>query len=208
MPLQNRVAPDGTICATPHRGMFTGNRGIIHDPDTKTLLGRRWTNKAWIICRTQFRGRHRAVMAARSWTELFFLDEVTALAAGHRPCFECRRSAALAFAAAFPDADGRIMRAGEIDACLHRQRVASGRQPLPQVSRSEVGRLPDGTIVRNEGEFFAIHAGRFLRWSFAGYSSGKIPSGDIKLVTPAAIVTTLKAGYRPIWHPSAQACIA
>src|SRR5260370_38849235 len=85
MPLQNRVTPTGDIIATPHRGLFTGNRGIIHDPATKTLT-RRWASQAWLTCACEFRGWRRKVMGGRSWTELFFLDEATALAAGHRPC--------------------------------------------------------------------------------------------------------------------------
>ena len=98
MPLQNRVDPFGAIHAVDARGLFTGNRGIIHDPATKTLLKRRWTTKAWIICTCEYKGRRREVMGRNGpnggacWTELFFLDEVTALAAGHRPCFTCRRS--------------------------------------------------------------------------------------------------------------------
>src|SRR5260370_27913940 len=86
MRVQNRVAPTGDIIATPHRGMFTGNRGIIHDPATKTLR-RRWASQAWLTCVCEFRGRRREVMGGRSWTELFFLDEATALAAGPRPRF-------------------------------------------------------------------------------------------------------------------------
>src|SRR3984893_9626707 len=86
-PLQNRVTPFGDIVAIPQRGMFTGNRGIIHDPATKTLLRKRWASKAWLICSCNFKDRRRDVMAGRSWTELFFLDEAVALAAGHRPCF-------------------------------------------------------------------------------------------------------------------------
>ena len=96
-PLQNRVTPTGDIIATPHRGMFTGNRGIIHDPATKTLLTKRWSSPAWITCLCEFRGWRRPVMARRSWTELFFLDEATAFAAGHRPCFFCRRDDANRF---------------------------------------------------------------------------------------------------------------
>jgi len=117
MPLQNRVTPFGDIVAIPQRGMFTGNRGIIHDPATRTLLKRRWASNAWLVCLCEFRGRRRAVMGGRSWTELFFLDEAVALAAGHRPCFFCRREAAQAFRDAW--AFGRaveVPRAAEIDA--------------------------------------------------------------------------------------------
>jgi hypothetical protein len=101
MSLQNRVTPFGEIIAMPERGLFTGNRGIIHDPATRTLLSRRWATKTWLVCSCDFKGVRRDVMGGRSWTELFFLDEATALAAGHRPCFLCRREAAERFRAAW-----------------------------------------------------------------------------------------------------------
>src|SRR5438045_6178179 len=97
MALQNRVTPFGHIAAISQRGMFTGNRGIIHDTATRTLLKRRWATKAWLTCVCEFKGRRRDVMTRRSWTELFFLDEGVALAAGHRQCFLCPREAADAF---------------------------------------------------------------------------------------------------------------
>jgi hypothetical protein len=108
MPLQNRVTPFGEIVAISQRGMFTGNRGIIHDPVTKTLLNRRWATKTWLVCSCEYKGRRRAVMARRSWTELFFLDEAVALAAGHRPCFLCRREAAERFRNAWAAARGEL----------------------------------------------------------------------------------------------------
>jgi hypothetical protein len=111
-PLQNRVTPFGDIVAIPQRGMFTGNRGIIHDPATQTLLRKRWASKAWLICPCDYKDRRRNVMAGRSWTELFFLDEAVALAAGHRPCFLCRREAAESFRAAWAvAAEGRRTKA-------------------------------------------------------------------------------------------------
>ena len=120
MPLQNRVTPTGDIIATAHRGMFTGNRGIIHDPATKTLLKKRWSSPAWITCVCEFRGWRRKVMGGRSWTELFFLDEATAFAAGHRPCFFCRRDDANRFRAAWEKGNGVAdIRAREMDAVLH-----------------------------------------------------------------------------------------
>src|SRR3954452_23433953 len=122
MPLQNRVTPSGEIVAAPQRGLFTGNRGIIHDPMTKTRLKRRWSSNAWITCVCEFRGRRRDVMARRSWTELFFLDEATAVAAGHRPSFYCRRDDANAFRAAWERGNGVSgVRAAEMDAVLHRE---------------------------------------------------------------------------------------
>src|SRR3981081_4542155 len=131
-PLQNRVTPTGDIIATPHRGMFTVNGGIIHDSATKPLLTRRWASKAWLTCVCEFRGRRREVMGGRSWTELFFLDEATAFAAGHRPCFYCRRADALRFRAAWERGNGVVgLRAPEIDAVLHRERLgwANKRDP-------------------------------------------------------------------------------
>src|SRR3954467_1002431 len=135
MPLQNRVTAGREIIATPHRGMFTGNRGIIHDPATRTLLTRRWASVAWLICLCEFKGRRRKVMGGRSWTELFFLDEATALAAGHRPCFYCRRGDANRFRAAWEGGNGvKKVLAREIDAVLHGERLDHGTKrlhPLP-----------------------------------------------------------------------------
>jgi hypothetical protein len=129
VPLQNRVDPFGDIHAVPERGLFMGNRGIIHDPETKTLLEKQWAHKAWIICECEFKGNKREPMGRNGpdgkagWTELFFLDEVTALAAGHRPCFRCRREQAEAFAAHYGAAFGTSNpTAAEIDERLHSER--------------------------------------------------------------------------------------
>src|ERR1700757_5513868 len=148
MPLQNRVTPTGEIIATPERGLFVGNRGIIHDPATKTLLRKRWSTPMWLTCVLEFRGRRREVMARRSWTELFFLDEATAFAAGHRPCFYCRRGDANRFRAAWEEGNGqRELLAGEIDAVLHRERLHGRNKrlhPLPML----LTKLPDGAMVQ------------------------------------------------------------
>jgi hypothetical protein len=135
MPLQNRVDPFGDIHAVAARGLFTGNRGIIHDPATKTLLARRWSTKAWIICTCDYKGIRREPMGRNrpnggtGWTELFFLDEVTALAAGHRPCFLCRREKAKAYAAAFGEAFGVGRPTVQMmDARLHAERLASAKR--------------------------------------------------------------------------------
>ena len=121
MHLQNRVTPFGDIVAIAQRGLFTGNRGIIHDLATKSLLKKRWVTKAWLICSCEYKGRRREVMGDRSWTELFFLDEAVALAAGHRPCFLCRRAAAEAFRRAWAAAmKTKVSSAAAMDAILHR----------------------------------------------------------------------------------------
>ena len=204
MPLQNRVTPFGEIVATPARGTLMGNRGIIHDPATKTLLQRRWSTKAWIICVCDFRGHHRKVMARRSWTELFFLDEATALAAGHRPCFYCRRADAEAFRAAWCDGnDVADVKAAEIDAVLdaeRRDRHDKRRHPVP----CAVQALPDGAMIAAGDAAFVIAQGRALRWSFAGYASSVMPRGEVQLLTPPATLRALQAGYRPGLHQSAS----
>jgi hypothetical protein len=204
MPLQNRVTPTGEIIATPHRGLFTGNRGIIHDPATRTLLRKRWASPAWITCVCEFRGWRRQVMGTRSWTELFFLDEATALAAGHRPCFFCRREDANRFRAAWEEGNGaRNLRAGDIDAVLHRERLDGGRKRLHPLPRS-VQDLPDGAMVQARDESYLIVQGKALLWSPAGYVEAFESIDDAMLLTPPSTLRALRAGYRPVLHPSAS----
>ena len=204
MPLQNRVTPTGDIIATPHRGLFTGNRGIIHDPATKTLLNKRWSSPAWITCLCEFRGWRRPVMGRRSWTELFFLDEATAFAAGHRPCFFCRREDAKRFRAAWEQGNRvKDIRAKEIDAVLHGERLERGKKrlhPLPM----PMTQLPDGAMVRVDEESFLIVQGRPLQWSMAGYRKADDEIGDAMLLTPPSTLRALSAGYRPVLHSSAM----
>jgi hypothetical protein len=202
-PLQNRVIPTGEIIATPDRGLFVGNRGIIHDPATKTLLRKRWSTPAWLICVLAFRGRRREVMGGRSWTELFFLDEATAFAAGHRPCFFCRRDDANGFRAAWERGNGAgDVHAPDMDAVLHRERLASGKKlhPLPM----KIEKLPDGTMVQDGEESFLIVGGRALTWSPAGYAKAERALGDARLLTPPSTVRAFAAGFRPVLHPSAN----
>src|SRR4051812_27283555 len=202
-PLQNRVTPSGDIISTPQRGLFTGNRGIIHDPATKTLLNRRWSSKAWITCACEFRGRRREVMTTRSWTELFFLDEATALAAGHRPCFYCRRDDANAFRGAWERGNGvSRVRAPEIDAVLHRERL-DGKAKRLHALPMPIGALPDGAMVQAGGESYLIAKGRPLRWSFDGYRDAQASVTDAILLTPPSTLRALATGYRPVLHPSA-----
>jgi hypothetical protein len=204
MPLQNRVTPLGDIVADPHRGLFTGNRGIIHDPATKTLLKKRWSNPAWLICLCEFRGRRREVMGGRSWTELFFLDEATAFAAGHRPCFYCRRDDANRFRSCWEKSNGVAdVLAPGMDAVLHRERLDRGRKrlhPLPMTLQE----LPDGAMVQAGAESFLIVGGKPLRWSFGGYRKAEAPIGEAMLITPPSTVRALASGFRPVLHPSAR----
>ena len=204
MPLQNRVTPTGDIIVTPHRGMFTGNRGIIHDPATKTLLRKRWSTTAWITCVCEFRGWRRKVMGGRSWTELFFLDEATAFAAGHRPCFFCRRDDAKRFRGCWEEGNGvKDIRAREMDSVLHGERLERGRKrlhPLPM----PVAQLPDGAMMQRGEECFLVLQGKALRWSMAGYSGVEAAIDYALLLTPPSTLRAFSAGYRPVLHPSAS----
>ena len=204
MPLQNRVTPWGDIVAIPDRGMFTGNRGIIHDPVSKTLT-RRWAGKAWLTCVCAFRGRRREVMGGRSWTELFFLDEATAFAAGHRPCFFCRRDDAKRFRAAWEAGNGVTgIPARDMDAVLHRERLAGGNKRLHALIMP-LEELPDGTMVQQDGESYLIAQRQAWLWSPAGYRAGEnITLRDARLLTPPSTLRALSAGYRPVLHPSAS----
>lgn len=206
MPLQNRVTPDGTIVAAPQRGLFMGNRGgQFHDPDTRTLAGRtRWKTKSWIICTLEFKVRKRTLMDHGNYTELFFLDEVTALAAGHRPCFECQRAKATEFSQIWQHSlggEGR-MRVSEMDAVLHTERCsAKGVRPI----LCRFNDVPEGAIIHDGKQWIARHGKRALRWSLDGYSPVDAPSGEVELVTPPCIADhVLSAGYKPTWHPSAE----
>jgi len=208
MPLQNRVTPTGDIIATAHRGMFTGNRGIIHDPATRTLLNKRWSNPAWLACVCEFRGRRRKVMGGRSWTELFFLDEATAFAAGHRPCFFCRRDDANRFRAAWEAGNGVAdVLAPEIDAVLHRERL-DGRNKRLHALPLPPDKLPDGAMLQGGSESYLMVRGRALQWSPAGYRTARDVITGAQLLTPPSTLRAFRAGYRPVLHPSAAEPIA
>jgi len=215
MPLQNRVTPLGEIIATPHRGTFTGNRGIIHDPATRTLLKRRWASRAWLTCVCEFRGRRRVVMGGRSWTELFFLDEATAFAAGHRPCFFCRRDDANRFRAAW-EAGNRVSKlcADDIDVVLHRERLEGRRKrlhPLPV----PLLQLPDGAMVQAGEQSLMIAKQKALAWSPAGYREPewasepalKAANERAMLLTPPSTLRAFAAGYEPVLHQSVKAML-
>ncbi|HME85737.1 MAG TPA: hypothetical protein VKG91_14600 [Roseiarcus sp.] len=194
-PLQNRVDPFSEFHAVAARGAMMGNRGgRIHRND-QTLAPRRWTSKRWIVCVCEFKGRRREVWGP-GYTELFFLDEPTALAAGHRPCFECRREAAKAFLAAFPNSSG--FGADAMDDVLHRERLTDGQKRL---WRSPLGALPEGAMIVLEGRAHAVRGGRPAPWSFKGYGEPlTLPTAfEVDVLTPPSTVAALSAGYRPQW---------
>jgi hypothetical protein len=200
MPLQSRVSPFGEFFATSTRGTLMGNRGgRLHD-DKQTLGKRRWTSKQWICCRLEFNNRHRAVWGD-SYTELFFLDEVTAFAAGHRPCFECRRKDAERFAVLFSGKKKRVS-APAMDAILHGERLA-GVAKRTHVRKLDT--LPDGAMIARVDEAYAVRGRRLLRWTPGGYrESIARPRGiETDVLTPPSILAVLKRGYAPLWHASA-----
>lgn len=193
MTLQNRVNPWGEIEAAAARGTLLGNRGgKFHQPD-KTLRRRRWASRRWIACELHYKGWHHEPMGA-GYTSLFFLDEVTALAAGHRPCFLCRRAEAVRFVGL----SGLVTDA--LDLRLHGERTARDR-PLVTVSG-----LPDGAMIELDGEAFAVRGGDLLAWSHAGYTGFRPRTADLnaRLLTPPTIAAILAAGYQPRWHESAS----
>lgn len=205
MPRQNRVTPEGEIIATTARGLFLGNRGCLHDGAGR-LGAARWRHPHWITCALAFKNRRRALMQPNHWTELFFLDEAVALAAGHRPCAECRRAAFEAFRAALASGLGTApLPAPRIDRLLHAARVTRSRRQITHAA--EIAGLPDGTFLRLPGRPAPLLAlgDRLLPYAPEGYGTPlPRPAGGVaEVLTPAPTVTALRAGYAPVLHPSA-----
>ena len=201
MPLQNRVDPSGELFADASRGLLMGNRGGKFHRDDRTLSARRQVSRQWICCVLQFKGRQRSVWG-RYYTELFFLDEATAFAAGHRPCFECRRADALAFAERFSGSERPS--APDMDRVLHGERLDGRSKRLHRVALDD---LPDGAFVRLEdGDAAAVRGARLLRWSSQGYREAlKRPrAAMVDMLTPPSMARVLARGYRPLWHPCAE----
>lgn len=196
----NRVTPEGDFVATSARGLFMGNRGILHDAQGR--LGRaRWRHRAWICCVLSFKGRRRQIMAPGRYTELFFLDEAVALAAGHRPCAECRRDDFIRFRNAF----GGNLSASGIDSVLHMARAWPSRFRLRHHTAAAQG-LPDGVFVLDpaDGAVCLILGDAALPYAPEGYGPPRRhPEGALSVLTPEPSVRALAAGYRPMLHPSA-----
>jgi hypothetical protein len=210
--LQNRVAPTGEIVADPARGLFTGNRGVLHD-ERRHLGVSRWRHKAWIICLLEYKGWKRAVMSPGRWTELFFLDEAVALAAGHRPCALCRRASYRAYLAAWAagnDWPGRTPpRAPEIDRIAHLDRLEP-RSRRQRCHAAPLDELPDGSFVRVDGlgppgTPLLVSGRHLLPWSFERYGAPlrRPDRGTATVLTPRSTVRALVAGYHPVLHPTA-----
>ena len=196
---QNRVWPTGEIVADAARGLFMGNRGCLHDADGR-LGTARWRHLNWITCALSCNGRKRSLLSPGKYTELFFMDEAVACAAGHRPCAECRRPVWNAFQAAWADVHG-AMRAAEIDRTLHAARIEGKAQRRDTAMARD---FPDGTMVLIEGEVHLVQADRMRRWHPTGYGMVQsIPPGEVTVLTPTPLLAVMRAGWAPELHPTA-----
>lgn len=207
MALQNRVDPYGALHATEARGAWMGNRGVLHDASKRIVAA--WRLRRWITCVLSFKERRREVFAPNRWTELFFLDEATSLAAGHRPCAECRRRRYEEFRAAWdvgqrgPDAARGFLSAEAIDGVLHADRLEAGGVKRAYVA--VLSSLPDGTMVDYSGGPHLAWKGRLSPWSFSGYGPAVAAPSETKVavLTPRSIVLAIRAGFIPQVHESA-----
>jgi len=200
MPLQNRVTPFGEIVALPGRSLVMGNRGILHDDERRIV---RYSQvRRWLACRTEFRGRHRTIMRPHSYTELFFLDEATALAAGHRPCAECRHADYIRFCTLWADCHGKPVSADIIDRQLHHDRLAGRR--TKRVYRAKLADLPDGSYVAGDDRAWLVWGNSLFAWSPLGYTERRERSAfrEVDVLTPRSTVAVLAAGYRAAVHPT------
>lgn len=200
MALQNRVTPFGTIVALSGRGLMMGNRGILHD-DHRHIVRFSQTRR-WITCVLSYKNIRRTVMRPHSYTELFFLDEATALGAGHRPCAECRRADYNRFRTLWERCHGGPAGADVMDARLQAERGGSRRK---RTFRADLRALPDGTYVVLDAAAWLVWDSHLLLWSDGGYGERRERPvmHDVEVLTPPAIVAILSAGYRPLVHPSA-----
>jgi hypothetical protein len=204
MPLQNRVTPLGELVAVSDRGLVYGNRGCLHDDAGRIRRG--WATRRWIGCRLQFRGWQRGqLLQPGKFTELFFLDDATALAAGHRPCALCRRSDYNRLAALWATLHDGERGADAIDLRLHGERLDGRRRRL---HRAGLPALPDGAFVLGDDGPRLVLGDRLLAWSPSGYRHPqRRPAGRVRLITPPSLVELLRCGHAPLVplaHPSAR----
>lgn len=202
---RNRVAPTGEIVDYEIQCCWMGNRGCLHRGHR---VVRRWRSLAWITCATEFKGRRVEQWAPGRYTVLFLYDEAVALAAGHRPCAECRRNAYNRFRDTWEQAHGARPSAADIDSVLHRHRVAGEAQRTHRLPWAEV---PDGTFVRVDGDPALVLGDTVVLWADeGGYAMAHLhpDEGDVEVLTPAPTVAVLRAGYEPQIHPEAHALLA
>ncbi len=203
---QNRVTPQGDLIAVPERGDMFGNRGNLHNGERRIV--RYSQGRRWLVCRLEFRGRHRNIMTPGAYTELFFLDEATALAAGHRPCAECRHSDYQDFRrrwlATHPELSGRLPSADEIDAKLHEDRLLASS--IQKTYQEEIALLPDGVFILRDQEPWLLWRSQLLHWTPGGYDKRRRrpTEGQVTVLTPRSTAGIIAAGYTPTVHSSAE----
>jgi hypothetical protein len=204
LPLQNRVTPLGELVADPARGLVYGNRGCLHD--SAGQIRRRYSGKRWIACRLQFRGwRRERLLQPGRFTELFFLDEATAFAAGHRPCALCRREDYARFGELWRELHPGDSDADAIDARLHEERLTDTREQRHHTAA--LSELADGAFVLREDAPWLVMADELLRWTPGGYVERRSRrSGRVRVITPSSLVTILRRwqGVVPLVHSSAS----
>ena len=205
MPLENRVSPEGKIEKSSARGTLMGNRGVLHN--SRQEVQRQFRNRAWLTCLLEFRGRRRELMSPGAYTELFFLDEVTSFAAGHRPCAECRRARYNEFRDAWGTANdwsgSSKVRALELDMTLHQERIEGGEKVIWKANLAD---LPHGAMFQVGSGIFAVYGDRVLAWSFDGYheaSTERFPE-FVDVLTPHSVVRAFSWGFRPEFHETAE----
>jgi hypothetical protein len=207
MALQNRVTPLSELVAHPGRGLVYGNRGCLHDDNGR--IRRRYAGKRWIACRLQFRGwLRRPLLQPGRFTELFFLDEATAFAAGHRPCALCRREDYDRFGALWRDVHPGLAGADAIDAQLHVERLDSTAR-TQRHHEEAFDDLPDGALVLRHGQPWLVRGVHLMRWTPAGYTeAGPRPAREqARVVTPPSLLEVLRSDWQPsvpLLHPSAE----
>jgi len=208
MALRNRVTPLGDLVADPAHGLVYGNRGCLHDASGN--IRRRYAVRRWIACRLDFKGRRRTpLLQPGRFTELFFLDEATAMAAGHRPCAECRRADYDRFVALWRDRHRGPAGADAIDVVLHRERLLDGRDSGRRLHDVAYDALPNGAFVVHDGDPWLVRGDALLRWSPAGYTRrvARPAGGDARAITPPSLLAVLGAGWAPVvplLHPTAH----
>jgi len=205
VPRQNRVTPFGELIATPARGTLMGNRGCLHDDAGR--IRRAFVGRRWIVCVLQFKGRRRPLMTPGHYTELFFLDEATALAAGHRPCVECQRERYRLFLqhwlARRPAPARRPPPVDTVDGVLHRERLDERRERATYVEAPS--RLPSGVMVAAGDQAYLVQGTALLPWTPAGYAAPRpLIDATLHVLTPRSIVEAIANGYPVDVHPSAS----
>lgn len=209
MPLQNRVDPWGRFHAVNAHGALMGNRGVLHNEQKQIVAP--WRGKAWLTCKIEFQGIRRKQFGSGTYSELFFMDEATAFAAGHRPCADCRRDRFNEFKAAWVASNRDLLPTArptmaQIDNVIHSERASKDGDKI--TFETPLKDLPQGVMVEVSGVALLVWRGALLPWSFDGYASSNDalpPSSIVRVLTPGPVVQVFASGFTPDVHPSANA---